>query len=139
MATESFTPHEKEALGDIIKCSKGDEANFPHILIDIMYEFGKINFQEIEEILRAQGSQIYLMALPIDSQPDFESVLPCTEGKTYPYYLEYFITLNEANFMTYMEKRGIDRKDSFENLQYTGFRSPRLGSDLSKLYASPWN
>jgi hypothetical protein len=99
MGTESLGPYderEKAAIREYLR--KIEALNLPPFLkervwrgaIDeIEFHFGRVNLVEIEQMLRELGSQKYLAALPVDTDSDYEALLPGSE-KIYPYYIMFY-------------------------------------------------
>jgi hypothetical protein len=137
MVMEKFNEHEKAAVTWYIRKldQVRDAAVFGQGILEISKRFGKVDLQEVERILRTHKSLTTLISLSVDTMPQYESMLPHSGQKKFPFYL--YMTVNgdkEAEEM--LRQIGLTSKENFERLPETGMLVPKRGSAIRKITES---
>ena len=131
MSHEGFNEYESVAIADAISevtTSAPAQALFETIM-RINKEFGKMDLQKIETILRRKDRSYYLAAEPVDPKSDFDAKWIHAET-TFPYHLDIIYGTRESVEKVF-KTRGTTYEENFRRLAETGVQTVRPGTNTS--------
>jgi len=102
-------------------------------IYDLIWEMkNEVNFhavRQVEEWLRQNETDIYLVAIPVNDELLFQNEvkLLAIEQEDYPYYI-YFCEFGQKERDTKLAEYGLSPDENLENLKQAGFISLRAGS-----------
>lgn len=108
-----------------------DAAVMGRMLAEISKELRVAPLAEIEAHFRSKGSDTYFIGLDAKEMPEFESQLPHSGDKEYPYYL--WIEVNGAEeAKKVLEMHGLSEEENRGRLGETGMLVPKEGTTVSR-------
>lgn len=138
--TERDSFSERAAISSVLKQIEPfkDAGLIGQAIVAIGQEFGRVDLQEIDKILREQNSETYFVALPIEELPEYEAKMPPTPDVTYPFYL-WMCVNGMQEYQETLRSRGLSHDENLSRLPNTGMLMPRKNSPTARRMNAPLN